>query len=109
MKVNKIERNENSINSKKDLLYLHKFENFPVFMGCTNQKKETDLLADMNWSISKNSGAIQLNPLLPLEIIYQDDHGSGCVGDLWNKHHKAFAEFVHKFFLPNLFKMMCYG
>jgi len=66
-------------------------------MGCTNQEKELDLLADMNWSISRESGAIQLNPLLPLEVIYKEQHGSGCVGDLWNQHHLAFAKFVHSF------------
>ena len=57
-------RDRDVISNQKDLIDLYCFKNFPVFMGCTNQKKETDLLADMNWSISKNSGAIQLNPLL---------------------------------------------
>jgi SAM-dependent methyltransferase len=66
-------------------------------MGCTNQEKKLDLLADMNWSISQESGAIQLNPLLPLDVIYKEQHGSGCVGDLWNEHHLAFAKFVYSF------------
>ena len=92
-----IKRNNDVITAQNDLTNLHCFEKFPVFMGCTNQKKEDDLLADMNWDISKSSGAIQLNPLLPLEVIYQEDHGSGCVGNLWTQHHQAFAEFVHQF------------
>ena len=90
-------RNRDVILKEKDLINLYCFKNFPVFMGCTSKKKETDLLADMNWTISKNSGAIQLNRLLPLDIIYQEHHGSGCVGALWNEHHKSFAEFIHKF------------
>jgi hypothetical protein len=88
-------RNSDVILKQKDLVNLYSFKKFPVFMGCTNQEKKLDLLSDMNWSISKESGAIQLNPLLPLEVVYKEQHGSGCVGDLWNQHHLAFAKFVH--------------
>jgi 2-polyprenyl-3-methyl-5-hydroxy-6-metoxy-1,4-benzoquinol methylase len=90
-------RNSDVVLKQKDLINLYSFKKFPVFMGCTNQEKALDLLADMNWSISRESGAIQLNPLLPLEVIYKEQHGSGCVGDLWNQHHLAFAKFVHSF------------
>jgi 2-polyprenyl-3-methyl-5-hydroxy-6-metoxy-1,4-benzoquinol methylase len=95
--MNLIFRNSDVVLKQKDLVNLYSFKKFPVFMGCTNQKKELDLLSDMNWSISKESGAIQLNPLLPLEVIYNEQHGSGCVGDLWNQHHLAFAKFIHSF------------
>jgi hypothetical protein len=95
--MNIIVRNSDVILKQKDLINLYSFKKFPVFMGCTNQEKKLDLLADMNWSISKESGAIQLNPLLPLEVIYKEQHGSGCVGDLWNQHHLAFAKFVYSF------------
>ena len=92
-----IKRNNDVITKQEDVVNLYCFKKFPVFMGCTNQEKKLDLLADMNWSISKGSGAIQLNPLLPLEVIYSEQHGSGCVGDLWSQHHLAFAKFVHFF------------
>jgi hypothetical protein len=92
-----IKRNNDVIAGQKDLINLYCFKKFPVFMGSTNQKKKDALLADMSWDISKSSGVIQLNPLLPLEIIYQENHGSGCVGNLWKQHHQAFAEFVHQF------------
>ena len=95
--MNLIFRNSDVVLKQKDLVSLYSFKNFPVFMGCTNQEKELDLLADMNWTISKESGAIQLNPLLPLEVIYKEQHGSGCVGNLWNQHHLAFAKFVYSF------------
>jgi hypothetical protein len=95
--MNLIFRNTDVVLKQKDLINLYSFKKFPVFMGCTNQEKELDLLADMNWSISKESGAIQLNPLLPLEVIYKEQHGSGCVGDLWSQHHLAFAKFIHSF------------
>jgi len=98
-------RNKDVVSKKQDLINLYCFKSFPVFMGCTNKKKEEDIMSDMNWSISKNSGAIQLNPLLPLNIVYQEGHGSGCVGKIWNEHHKNFAEFVHQFKLKSVLEI----
>jgi len=94
--MNYIHRNSDIITGENSLEHLHTFENFPVYMGCTNQPKSKDTTSNMSWWIGKNSGMIQLNPLLPLDIVYADEHGSGTVGELWNKHHKAFAEFVVK-------------
>ena len=92
-----IQRNYDVILEKKDLVDLYSFKNFPVYMGCTTDDFKNDIFADMNWQISRSSGAIQLNPLLPLEVIYKEEHGSGCVGNLWNKHHKSFANFISEF------------
>ena len=72
-----IQRNNNVINGNEDLEHLYKFEKFPVFMGCINQPIDRDILADMQWEISKGSGIIQLNPLLPLDILYPEEHGAG--------------------------------
>ena len=38
---------------------------------------------------------IQLNPLLPLDILYQASHGSGN-GSIWLEHHQKFAKFIRK-------------
>tara|TARA_B100000900_G_scaffold374508_1_gene355851 strand:- start:389 stop:1537 length:1149 start_codon:yes stop_codon:yes gene_type:complete len=96
MSIKTIPRNKSVIDSTEDLEFLYKFENFPVFMGCTNKSYEDDILVDMQWEISKNSGVIQLNPLLPLEVLYQEFHGSGNIGGLWKEHHEQFAKFVRK-------------
>ena len=90
-----IERNLDVINGNKDLEQLYQFDKFPVFMGCTNEPVEKDLHVDMCWKISKGSGMIQLDPLLPLEVLYPEEHGAGSVGSLWISHHKEFAEFIH--------------
>ena len=94
--MNNIQRNNDVINDNKDLECLYKFEKFPVFMGCVNQPIESDILADMKWEISKGSGIIQLNPLLPLEILYPEEHGAGVVGDMWMDHHQQFAKFIQE-------------
>ncbi len=92
-----IQRGADVILGGSDLEPLYKFGEFPVFMGCTGDPQEADLLSDMSWSISQSSGAIQLNPVLPLEVIYPEAHGSGCVGKLWEAHHRALALFVNRF------------
>ena len=80
----------------KDLEPLYCFEGFPVFMGCVDTPPEKDVVADMAWHISRSSGSIQLNPLLPLDVLYPESHGAGCVGSLWETHHNEFADFISK-------------
>jgi hypothetical protein len=92
-----IQRDKDVITGEANLEHLYTFKDFPVFMGCTDQAQVNDVVADMSWHISPLSGMIQLNPLLPLEVVYAYEHGSGTVGDVWNQHHAAFAEFVTKY------------
>lgn len=94
--MNLIDRNYCVLNGQQDLEPLYSFPSFPVFMGCLDQPAESDLKVGMNWWISCGTGLIQLNKLLPLDVLYPESHGAGCVGALWDKHHKAFAEFVSK-------------
>jgi len=95
--MNMIERNHCVLTGEKDLEPLFSFNNFPIFMGCTDQAEELDVKVDMNWTISKSTGCIQLNPLLPLEVLYSASHHAGTVGALWLSHHAAFADFIHDF------------
>lgn len=103
--MNLINRDFDLINMCHDLELLHSFPKFPVFMGCTFEDESADLLADMNWFISKSSGLIQLNPLIPLDVLYKDEHGSGCIGAIWSQHHHDFAEFVGKFSPANILEI----
>ena len=95
--MKKIYRESDVILGNTDLEALYCFKNFPVFMGCTQDAEDTELLEEMSLCISRASGAIQLNPLLPLDVIYPEAHGSGCVGRLWDLHHKSFANFLSCF------------
>ncbi len=60
-----IERNHCVISGKEDLELLYSFKDFPVFMGCVDHSPEEDLNVDMNWWISKSTGSLQLNQLIP--------------------------------------------
>lgn len=70
------------------------FKNFPVFMGCVDTPAEDDVVVDMNWKISKETGIVQIDPIVDESYVYLASHGSGTVGNIWNNHHKLFSEFV---------------
>ena len=83
-----------AVTLEQDLEPLYSFPRFPVFMGCVDQPEAADLREDMNWYISRGSGLIQLKDLIPLEVLYQNSHGAGAVGALWERHHRALARFL---------------
>lgn len=89
-----IDRNSCVISDHNDLETLFTFNKFPVFMGCTDKPSLTDLKEDMQWGISRSSGLIQLQKLLPLDVLYSEEHNSGVVGGIWIKHHLEFAKFI---------------
>ena len=95
--MNCISRDKDVVLGKVDLEDLYTIKDFPVFMGCVDSEADQDVKSDMSWKISTSSGAIQLNPVLPLDVVYAMSHGSGTVGDTWKQHHKAFSEFVIKY------------
>lgn len=92
-----IEREKDVVVGTSRLEDLHSLQNFPVFMGSVQHNKEEDLFAEMSWSISLDSGLIQLKKLLPLDVLYQSQTTTSAVGPLWMAHHKAFAEFIENY------------
>ena len=98
-------RNKNVIDHKSDLETIHILEKFPVFMGCVEHDISEDIFVDMHWSISKTNGVIQLNNLIPLDVLYQADHDAGVVGGIWLEHHKEFAFFISKFIAKSVLEI----
>jgi len=94
-KIDKISRNHDVI-SGGDLEELYSMKSFPVFIGCSDALEEEDIRSDLCWYISKDTGMIQLNPVLPLNLVYQEEHGSGSIGFLWLQHHQEFAKFIQQ-------------
>lgn len=88
-----VDRSESIITKKNNLEELYTFENFPVFMGCTNLPIENDILADMKWEIDPETGLIQLSKLIPLEILYMDQH-MDATGATWDNYNRALAGFI---------------
>jgi len=92
-----INRNKDLIYGNEDLEFLFEYNKFPCFMGCVDTDFKNDLFFDMRWFISKKSGMIQLNPLLPLDLVYQKSHFSGTIGETWDNHHEDFSKFINKY------------
>lgn len=91
-----IERSWDVVTGDVNLEDLHSVADFPVFMGSVDHSQSEDLIADMAWCISRNSGFIQLRKLIPLDILYQSQH-AGAVGGIWMAHHRSFAKFLSKY------------
>jgi hypothetical protein len=91
---------------KNDVLeHLYTFDDFPVFMGCSNEPSTSDITQDMSWYIGKTSGVIQLQNLLPLDILYSKSHRPGEIGSIWNQHHSALAKFINKHSPTSVFEI----
>lgn len=90
-----VERNKSVITGKENLEHLYTMKDFPVFFGCVDTPKEDDLLADMNWAIDPESGVVQLTKLIPLEILYAEQHVDGC-GPTWERYYDSFADYIVK-------------
>lgn len=104
--IEMIPRTHCVLTGKEDLEPLYTFHDFPVFMGCVEGGTAgADTRAGMRWAISRETGCIQLDALLPLDILYQASHGSGSIGALWMKHHTAFADFIHQFHPQTVFEI----
>ena len=71
---NNIRRNHSVVSYRENLEHLYTFNDFPIFMGCTNEPFEQDMFMDMTWTIDIDSGLIQLLDLVPLEILYSKQH-----------------------------------
>lgn len=90
-----IERNKSVITGKENLEHLYTIKDFPVFFGCVDTSEEDDLLADMEWYIDPESGVVQLTKLVPLDILYKEQHVDGY-GPTWERYYNSFADYVVK-------------
>jgi len=99
--MNIISRSKCAVTGSSDLECLDQLKNMPVYMGCVESPRSKDVVANMNWLIERQSGLIQLEGLIPLDVLYPFSHGSGGVGALWEMHHQAFAKFLLKHSSPS--------
>ncbi|KKW46704.1 MAG: hypothetical protein A3A43_02530 [Candidatus Liptonbacteria bacterium RIFCSPLOWO2_01_FULL_56_20] len=92
-----ITRDRSVVTGKKRLEHVLTYTHHPVFIACTDEPAERDVFTDMSFSICKDSGIIQLDKLIPLDVLYSKYH-SEALGGLWLEHHEKFVDFLAKFF-----------
>ena len=90
-----ITRDKSVISGKKNLEHLFTFNDFPIYMGCTDEKFEDDICLDMKWAIDPETGMIQLMDLVPLEILYSKQH-MDSTGPTWDEYNDLLANFISK-------------
>ena len=105
MKFIPIDRSHDVITGNDDLETIYTIPNFPVFMGVTDQEIKEDIKFPMNFQISKSSGMVQINPLVPLNLVYQNSHNSGIIGKTWSEHHKSLSNFILKYNPENVLEI----
>ena len=71
-------------------------KNIPVYCGTTDDKIEADIFHDQLWVECNNCGCLQLKYLLPLDMVYKENHNLEPVGNIWKKHHEKFLKFIIK-------------
>jgi 2-polyprenyl-3-methyl-5-hydroxy-6-metoxy-1,4-benzoquinol methylase len=91
---NYISRPRSVITGQDNLEHLYTFQDFPVFMGCTDQPQGEDLLANMVWEIDPLTGMVQLTKLVPMEILYMHQH-MDATGQMWADYNEALADFIN--------------
>ncbi len=90
-----IARKKSVMTGQENLEPLYTFKNFPVFFGCVEEPATADLRADMSWAIDPETGVIQLDKLIPLDILYQAQHVDGT-GPTWQQYYHDLADYITK-------------
>jgi 2-polyprenyl-3-methyl-5-hydroxy-6-metoxy-1,4-benzoquinol methylase len=94
-RLKKYVENTKSILTGNELEIIHCLPDFPIFFGCVDSPIEEDIVADMEWGIDPQCGSIQLTKLVPLEILYREQHVDGT-GPTWEKYYDDFADYILK-------------
>jgi hypothetical protein len=82
------------ISLSDQLRTLHTIDKFPAFMGCVEDfDVENDIYAELSFDICTKTGVIQIRNILPLDIVYLEQHNDGT-GSTWEKHYFEFAKFL---------------
>ena len=97
-------RQNSVLTGRPNLEHLHTFKNYPVFVGCTDQDLGQDIKYDMSFSICRDTGIIQLDNLLPLNLVYLEQHNDGA-GQIWNEHYNLFCEFFSGFAIKDVLEI----
>lgn len=86
-------RTRGVLTGKENLEHLYTFKDFPVFFGTVDTPAADDLHADMEWGIDPETGVVQLTKLIPLDILYSEQHVDGC-GSTWKNYYNDLAEYI---------------
>lgn len=87
-----IERTNCILCNAQDFVELAKITNFPIYMGAA--KEYSSEVEDITFAQCRNCATIQLSEMVPLDVLYKENHNTEVVGRTWKKHIKEFESFV---------------
>jgi hypothetical protein len=87
------ERNKCVVCRNQFLDDFFELKDFPIYMGVTTKESSEDVFFDQSWMICKYCKTIQLSKLLPLELLYPENHNA-VIGHVWKTHHEKFRDFI---------------
>jgi len=85
-----------SIITGGELEEISNIEDFPVFIGSTEQDISNDFSHNLTFDICKDTGLIQLRDVVNSEFIYPEYH-SEAIGKTWQEHHEKLSEIIKKY------------
>ena len=68
----------------------------PPFMGVSENPSSKEGLKNMKFQKCIKCGNVQLGEILPPEVVYQNNHNIGIIGNIWKNHYKEFSNFIKK-------------
>ena len=69
-------------------------KNMPLFMGSMDLPLHESFHNDMTFCECEKCGCIQIKELVNNSILYQNNHNSSIVGDLWVNHYVELSSFI---------------
>lgn len=75
---------------------IFRIKSFPVFMGANLIPPESYVFNDLIYGQCTKCNNLQIMDLIPLELLYQNNHNIDVVGEIWENHHIEFARFIEK-------------
>ena len=93
--MNYIKREECAI-CNNDVETIFDLENVPITLSCSVSLEKYNY-ATLSFSRCKNCNTIQLNKLIPLNILYAKSHNFTSVGKLWSEYFKCLIDKIQTY------------
>jgi len=99
-------RNNCAICSSNLVINFYEINNIPINLYCSDEYiNKTDTLSFIN---CENCNTIQLNKLIPLDILYSNSHNYSSVGKIWNNYFELFINKIKNIIInKNILEIGC--
>ena len=77
-----------------DLLHIFKILDIPIKLSCIKDNNNY-LHKDMSYSQCLKCNTIQLDKLIPLNILYSESHNNTSFGKVWEEYFKLFCNLIN--------------